>query len=104
MAIRNRILLASVALSAAFVSLPATARTYVEIEIAPPPPRVEVVPAPRRGYVWAPGYWRWNGHRHVWVNGVWVRERYGWHWEPDAWVQGPNGRWHLARGHWVRVR
>jgi hypothetical protein len=104
MAIRNRILLAAVALSAAFVSLPGTARTYVDITIAPPAPRVEVVPAPRRGYVWAPGYWRWNGQRHVWVNGVWVRERYGWHWEPDAWVQGRNGRWHVVRGHWVRVR
>jgi hypothetical protein len=104
MAIRNRILLAAVALSAAIVSLPSTAKTYVDITIAPPPPRVEVVPAPRVGYVWAPGYWRWNGHKHVWANGVWVRERHGWHWEPDAWVQAPNGRWHLSRGHWVRVR
>ena len=68
-AMRNRILLAAVALSAAIVSLPGTARTFVEVQIAPPPPRVEVVPAPRVGYVWAPGYWRWNGHRHVWING-----------------------------------
>jgi hypothetical protein len=102
MAIRNRVLLAAVALSAAFVSLPGTARTFVEIQVAPPAPRVEVVPAPRVGYVWAPGYWRWNGRRHVWVNGVWVRERRGWRWEPDAWVQGPNGRWHLVRGRWAR--
>src|SRR2546427_5546835 len=25
---------------------------------APPPARVEYVPAPQRGYVWQPGYWR----------------------------------------------
>lgn len=102
MRIRNRILLAAVALSTAMVSLPAVARTFVEIQVAPPAPRVEVVPRARAGYVWAPGYWRWNGHRHVWIRGSWVRERRGWHWERDAWVQGPNGRWHLVRGHWER--
>ncbi|MBN9542134.1 MAG: hypothetical protein J0H77_35740, partial [Alphaproteobacteria bacterium] len=26
---------------------------------SPPPLRYEVVPAPRPGYVWAPGQWRW---------------------------------------------
>jgi hypothetical protein len=102
MAIRNRIVLAGIALSAAIVSLPATAKTVVDIEIAPPAPRVEVVPEARVGYVWAPGYWRWNGHRHVWIHGSWVRERRGWHWVPDAWVQKPNGHWHFVRGHWVR--
>jgi len=102
MTMRHRVLLVVVALSAALVSLPGTAKPLVEIQVAPPPPRVEVVPPPRVGYVWAPGYWRWNGRRHVWIQGSWVRERRGWHWEPDAWVQGPNGRWHLSRGHWVR--
>ena len=102
MALRNRILLAAVALSAAIVSLPGAAiAAVVEIEVAPPAPRVEVVPAPRVGYVWAPGYWRWNGRKHVWVSGVWVQARPGWRYEPDTWVQGPNGRWHLRRGHWV---
>jgi hypothetical protein len=52
--------------------------------------------------VWSPGYWRWNGHRHVWTRGVWVRERRGWHWEPQHWVQGPNGRWHFVAGRWAR--
>jgi hypothetical protein len=102
MRIRNRILLTAVALSAAMVALPGVARTFVEIQVAPPAPLVEVVPPPRVGYVWAPGYWRWNGHRHVWIRGSWVRERRGWHWERDVWVQSPNGRWHLVRGHWAR--
>lgn len=102
MAMRNRIMLAAIAASAAMVSLPATARAFVEIEVAPPPPRVEVVPPPRANYVWAPGYWRWNGRRHVWINGVWVPARRGFHWEPAAWVQAPNGRWHLVPAHWVR--
>jgi hypothetical protein len=102
MTIRNRILLAAVALSTAIVSLPTTARTFVEIQVAPPPPQVEVVPPPRLNYQWAPGYWRWNGRRHVWIRGVWVPVRRGFHWEPAVWVQGPSGRWHLVPGHWVR--
>ncbi|MBK9020629.1 MAG: YXWGXW repeat-containing protein [Sulfuritalea sp.] len=26
-----------------------------------------------RGYVWAPGYWAANGHRHVTESGAWTR-------------------------------
>jgi hypothetical protein len=88
MTIRNRILLTAVALSAAIVSLPTTAKTYVDITIAPP--QVEVVPAPRVGYVWAPGYC-WNGHtsgqRRMGPRATrlalgarrWVQARSGWH-------------------------
>lgn len=71
------------------------------IGVAPPAERVEVIPRARVGYVWSPGYWRWNGHRHVWVNGYYVRERTGWHWRPAHWVAyGP--RWHYVPGYWVR--
>lgn len=79
----------------------AQARTYVDIDVAPPPDRVEVVPAPRPGYVWAPGYWTYNGHRHVWAKGHWERERHGHHWAPDHWVQHGD-RYHYQRGHWDR--
>lgn len=79
----------------------AQARTYVDIDVAPPPPRVEVVPAPRAGYVWAPGYWDYNGHKHVWAKGHWVREHHGHHWVEDRWVQNGD-RWHRERGHWDR--
>lgn len=74
----------------------------VEIDVRPPPPRVVVVPAPRRGYVWAAGYWRWDGHRHVWVDGVWLRERRGWSWSAAHWEER-RGRWHFEPGYWVRV-
>jgi hypothetical protein len=46
-------------------ALPAAAEIYVNI--APPAPRYEVVPAPRHGYVWAPGYWDWRGNRHLFL-------------------------------------
>ncbi len=73
----------------------------VDIEVAPPPARLESVPLPRVGFVWAPGYWVWRGHEHRWVAGRWVHERRGYHWVPDRWEpRGP--RWHYERGHWER--
>jgi hypothetical protein len=79
----------------------AQAGVAVDIDIAPPAPRVIEAPPPRAGFVWAPGYWNWDGHRHVWHEGYWVRERHGYHWVPDAWVsRGPH--YHFQRGHWER--
>lgn len=79
----------------------AHAGVAVDIDIAPPAPRVVVAPPPRAGFVWAPGYWNWNGRSHVWHDGYWVRERRGSHWVPDAWVsRGPH--YHFQRGHWER--
>src|ERR1700733_272812 len=79
----------------------ATACIGIDIDIAPPAPRVEVVPGPRPGYVWAPGYWEYRDRAHVWVPGRWVGERRGYHWVPDRWEQrGPH--WHHERGRWER--
>ena len=39
--------------------------------------RVETVPEPRVGFVWAPGFWEWRDHAHVWVPGRWMGERRG---------------------------
>ena len=62
--------------SIAGVAVPqASADVYVRV--APPAPRMEVMPESRRGYVWVPGYWDYRGHRHVWVAGTWMRERPG---------------------------
>jgi hypothetical protein len=101
MSIRTRILVAALVLGAIGVPVASDARVYVDVDVAPPPPRVEVVPAARVGYVWAPGYWEWRGRRHVWVNGYWVRERRGYHWRPNRWEQH-EGRWRFDRGRWER--
>jgi hypothetical protein len=90
-------------LAASAVAAPtiASAGVVVDVDVAPPPVRVETVPAPRVGYVWAPGYWEWRGHEHVWVEGRWMGERRGYHWVPDRWE--PHGsRYHYEPGHWVR--
>jgi hypothetical protein len=87
--------------AASLAPLAADAAVNIDVRIAPPAPRVEVVPAPRHGYVWSPGYWRWHGHQHVWMQGHWVRERRGYHWVPEHWQQaGPEWRFH--RGYWQR--
>lgn len=94
---------AGLGLGATAYTTPAQAREVVVVttRVAPPPPRIERVPSPRVGYVWAPGYWRWNGARHVWVGGYWVRERPGYRWAPARWEhRGPG--WYYNRGGWVR--
>jgi len=69
------------------------------VRTQPPAPRREVVPAARRGYEWAPGYWNWNGRRHVWTKGHWERVRPGYAYARPVWSQGKNG-WELDRGGW----
>ncbi len=63
--------------------------------------RIEAVPAPRVGYVWAPGYWNWRGNHHVWAKGTWVRERPGYAYHSPKWVQR-DGRWSQERASWSR--
>jgi len=100
---RTKALLMSVCIAGSAVIAPtiASAGIGIDIDIAPPAPRVEVVPVVRRGYVWAPGYWDYRGREHVWVPGRYIRERHGYHWVPDRWEQrGPH--WHRTEGHWER--
>ena len=82
------------------IALPAGAAAIV-VQVAPPPPRAEAVPAPRRGYVWVPGYWDWRGNRHVWVAGSWMREKHGYHYQQPRWEEH-DGHWQMQRGNWAR--
>jgi hypothetical protein len=85
---------------AVFAALATSAALAQTIIVAPPAPRVEVVPPPRAGYVWDPGHWRWDGGRYIWVGGHWQRVRAGYRWVPGHWIQrGPNWRW--VPGHWA---
>ncbi len=97
--IRN--LLLSLLLAASAFAAPAYAQISVSINIAPPAPEYEVVPIIQPGYVWAPGYWGWNGERHVWVRGRAIVQREGYRWEPDRWEQRDRS-YVRAEGHWVR--
>jgi len=98
----KRLLLGSlVAASLAGASMSASARTNVDLVVnfGPPPLRYEVVPAPRVGFVWVPGYWDWRYHRHYWVAGHWVRHRPGYLYEPARWIDR-GGNWYYHRAAW----
>ena len=100
--IRRFASLAVVASAAAVFSSGAIAVPVgVAINIGPPPPRVEVVPVPRAGYLWTPGYWNWRHGRHYWVAGTWVRERRGYIYTRPEWVDA-GGHWRLRHGGWAR--
>ena len=77
------------------------ADAQVTVQIGPPRPRVERrVPAPAPGYVWTPGYQRWDGRAYVWVPGAWVRPpRPHARWVPARWVHRRGG-WMFVEGHW----
>jgi hypothetical protein len=100
---RKLLLGALAAASIGVLPLPSLADTGIFVDVAPPAPRYEVVPAARPGYTWIPGYWDWRGHRHVWVKGRFEREHRGMYWHPNRWVQH-DGRWSLEHGRWDRER
>ena len=82
--------------------VPAYAEVNVSIEIGVPPPPilVEPIPPPRVGFIWAPGYWLWNGNKHVWTKGRWVEARPGYVWVPERWEHRGNNRHHFHPGRW----
>jgi hypothetical protein len=72
------------------------------IAIAPPAPRVEIIPpAPSPAHVWAPGYWGWRGRGYAWYGGRWQVGRPGYAWARPHW-DAYGGRWHFAPGRWRR--
>jgi WXXGXW repeat (2 copies) len=72
----------------------------VVVATPPPTPLEEVQPAaPFEGAVWIPGYWHWNGIRHVWVAGRWSARPAGYGWEGYRWEKRRD-RWVHRPGHW----
>jgi hypothetical protein len=97
---KRKLLLGALAtVSIGVMPLTSFADTGIYVDIAPPAPRYEVVPAPRAGYVWIPGFWDYSSHRHHWTAGHWERERAGFSYTPSRWVE-EHGKYRLDRGHW----
>jgi hypothetical protein len=92
--------LLALAAGAAPLSSMAAPRVDLFVGVAPPAPLVERVPAPRHGYVWAPGHWEWNGRRHVWAAGYWIAERPGYAYSAPVWVQRGGG-WTMEPERWT---
>ena len=96
---------AAIAASAALLGAPAQAQVNasVFVQVAPPVPYHEVVPAPRRNHAWVPGHWEWRHHQYVWVPGHFLRARSGYHYAQPRWVQY-GSRWGYHPGGWERSR
>ena len=94
------LLLASLA---ACMPLAGRAEVSVSILIAPPPLPVYVQPViPAPGYIWTPGYWRWNPIEgdYYWVPGTWILPpAIGLLWTPGYWDWDGGYGWHA--GYWA---
>ena len=92
--------------AAALIGLGSTASyaaPAIVAEFAPPAIVHESIPAPREGFVWAPGHYEFRGGNYVWTPGYWMRERPGFEWEEAHWVRRADGTWRLVAGHWVET-
>ena len=87
--------------AAGAVTVPAMAD--VVVRFAPPADRYEVVPAPRRGYVWENGHYQYRNGRYIWVAGHWERARPGYVHVQPRWTEH-NGRWRYEARRWDRDR
>jgi hypothetical protein len=82
-----------------FNAASATAQVFVPVR----PPHAVVQrrgPSPGRGFVWTPGYQRWDGRRYVWTPGLWQRPpRPNARWVPYRWDRRGRG-WEFRGGYW----
>jgi hypothetical protein len=91
------------AMSGVVLAVSLSAGAQVVVHIGPPAPVIERPgPVPHEGWVWQPGYHRWDGAHYVWVPGTYVQPPY----EHAAWVPGHwahrGGGWVWIDGHWRR--
>ena len=100
---RNKTLLGA-AMACALMGFGAAAQAQYTaiVSVAPPAPRHEVVPAPRTGWVWAPGHYEYRGGEYAWLEGHWMRERTGYEYREPHWVQRGDGSWVLVGNNWER--
>jgi hypothetical protein len=74
----------------------------IYVDVAPPAPRYEQLPA-REGYIVTPGYYNYDTDRreHIWVKGDYQAQRRGEHWVAHEWRQ-ENGRYRFNEGRWEK--
>ena len=86
-------------LAAGVFGAPAYAQINIYVGTPPPALQQEIVPVIAPGYIWAPGYWAWNGDRHIWVRGRTLHQREGYRWKSDRWDERGGHYYHTA-GYW----
>lgn len=88
-----------------FVAMAGTALVTAAVvsAVRPPPPPIFVVPEPRPGYVWQPGYWTLREGQWIWIDGDWIVAQPGYTWSPAHWERLSDGTWRLVPGRWLRL-
>ncbi len=95
---------ASVLAGACLIAIPqaASAAPVVDVRVAPPATRVEVVPArPSPRHFWVHGYWGWNGHAHYWTPGRYEVARPGYAYREPRWER-VHDHYRFHEGGWYR--
>jgi hypothetical protein len=84
----------------AYAAQPTSA--LVEVDRAPPPARVEVLPArpSSRAAAWIDGEWIWRRGRWAWRPGRWVNPPVGQRFSPWVFVRASDGTLWYAPGVW----
>jgi hypothetical protein len=104
---KRTLYIAAIMTISAAAFMPSVSMAQVDVNVfinsAPPAPRFESVPQARRGQLWAPGYWNWDGRRHDWSSGHWEDVREGQSYRPAEWRRD-NGGWRLNRGGWQQLQ
>jgi len=98
---RKRLAVSLVAASLFAIALPAAAKVNIFLDFAPPAAPVEVVPPPRIGFVWVPGYYDHDHGRYKWVAGRWEHERKGYAYHGATW-EHRSGHWYYTEPGWRR--
>ena len=82
-------------------SMSMIAGAQVVIRVGPPAPvHEEMGRPPHEGWVWQPGYHRWDGEHYVWVGGTWAEPpHHGARWVPGHWAHR-GGEYVWVEGHW----
>ena len=97
---RKQLLTAALATGLMF-GLASAAAAQVFVPMGPPPVRRQAIPRrPHPGWVWQPGFQRWDGRSYIWMPGVWMAPpRRGAIWVPGRWRSTRRG-WVWAPGRW----
>jgi hypothetical protein len=98
----QKTLLAMILATSLGVSVGTYAAVAIDIDVAPPAPRHENAP-PRAGYIYTPGYYKWDDshHQHVWTDGEYQAERHGEHYVAQKWTE-KDGHYHSDDGRWEK--
>jgi hypothetical protein len=95
--LRNLCIATLMGLGFALSALPGSAQ-YVYVQVGPPAPVYETVPAsPGAGYVWVGGYYTYEGGRYVWRHGYYAH--HAGHWCAGAWHHNHHG-YYWSEGRW----